>query len=139
MTKLGALIIGAILLAAAMPAAAQAPDEVEKFRSDLLAGRLGWADVVARARKEGRVNFYHWGGSDDLNVWIDSVARPEARREGVALQRVLRVEAALEPLLALLGRAVGPRLRVDPALRLLLDAVVADARCGSKRLADLTR
>ena len=38
--------------------------------------------------------------------------------------------AGHEPILTLLGGAVGPVLRGDPALDLLLDAVVADGRCG---------
>ena len=110
MTRLGALVLGAILAAVA-PAAAQAPDEVEKFRTELLAGRLIWADVVARARKEGKLNFYHWGGSDDLNVWIDSVARPEAGKEGVTLQprRIAGTKEAVDLVIAeaRAGRGLG--------------------------------
>lgn len=64
---------------------ASAQDDVERFRTEFLAGRLQWSDVVARAKREGSVNFYHWGGNDELNVWIDSVAAPDARREGVRL------------------------------------------------------
>ena len=51
--------------------------------------------------------------------------------------RVAGRVAAAEPLLALLGRTVRARLGVDPALRLLLDAVVADGRGGVDRLVDL--
>ena len=59
------------------------------------------------------------------------VHRPLDRaREGVAGRRAALFVAAREPAAALLGGAVRPRLRVHLALRLLLDAVVADRRGG---------
>ena len=48
-----------------------------------------------------------------------------------------RVVARAEPLLALLRRPVRPALRVDPALELLLDPVVAHGRGGVERLVDV--
>jgi putative spermidine/putrescine transport system substrate-binding protein len=108
----GLMLMGAVALGASWtPAAAQPADDVERFRAEFLAGRLSWADVTARARKEGRVNFYHWGGSDDLNVWVDSVARPEIREQGVALQarRVAGTREAVDLVIAetRAGRGLG--------------------------------
>jgi putative spermidine/putrescine transport system substrate-binding protein len=102
----------AAFIAAAMPAAgARAQEDVDRFRADLFAGRLTWADVVTRAKREGRVNFYHWGGNDELNVWIDSVARPEVRKEGVALQprRIAGTKEAVDLVIAetRAGRGLG--------------------------------
>src|SRR5215217_9037268 len=48
--------------------------------------------------------------------------------EGVALRRVAGLVPGREPALALLGRTVGERVLVDPAVaQVLLDEVVADA------------
>ena len=55
-------------------------------------------------------------------------------RERVAAVRVAGLPAGREPLLALGGRAVRPRLRIHAALRLLLDPVVADGRGGAQRI-----
>ncbi|MDO8358683.1 MAG: ABC transporter substrate-binding protein, partial [Devosia sp.] len=46
------------------------------FQVDFLAGKLSWDAVMHEAQKEGEVQFYYWGGSDELNIWIDSVATP---------------------------------------------------------------
>ena len=61
----------------------------------------------------------------------------EAALEGVALRRVGAVEAPVEPLLALLGGAVGPGLGVDLHAGLLLDAVVADGGRRGQALLDV--
>lgn len=58
----------------------------EKFRSDFLAGKLTWNDVLTEAKKEGQVNWYHWGGSTELNTWIDQVVKPELAKLGIALK-----------------------------------------------------
>src|SRR6266568_5901681 len=58
------------------------------------------------------------------------------------MRRIAAIEVAslvpsLEPLLAHRGRAVGPLLGLHTALRLLLDAVVADRSRGVERLRNL--
>jgi putative spermidine/putrescine transport system substrate-binding protein len=99
----------AIALAAG---AARADDaEAAKFRDDFLAGKLGWADVQARAKQEGQVNFYHWGGNDDLNVWTDSVVGPAMAAEGVKLstKRLAGTKEAIDLVIAEAnsGRGIG--------------------------------
>ena len=57
--------------------------------------------------------------------------------ERVALVHVAALEAGREPALALRGGAVRPLVGVDLALRLALDAVVADRRRGAQGVVDL--
>lgn len=59
--------------------------DAEAFRSAFLAGELDWDDVLERASEEGTVNWFHWGGSDELNVWIDRVVAPALAEHGVTL------------------------------------------------------
>src|SRR3954468_8931549 len=63
--------------------------------------------------------------------------RLDVAREGVAGLELPRVEAGLQPVSPLLGGAVREGLRVDPALGLLLDAVVANRRGGSEALLEI--
>ena len=49
-------------MALCLPAHA-ADDAAKKFQDDFLAGKLDWAAVQARAKQEGTVNLYYWGGS----------------------------------------------------------------------------
>ena len=64
----------------------------------------------------------------------DAAAELDPSAERVAVVRVAAAVAGQEPLLALRGRAVRPRLAVDLPLRLSLDAVVADGRGRVERL-----
>src|SRR6267142_4111476 len=59
------------------------------------------------------------------------------RRKRIALTRIARLDAALEPAHALGGAAVGERLRHDAALCLTLEAVVADRGGGVQALLDV--
>src|SRR5688572_29491098 len=72
-------------------------------------------------------------------------ARAELSSRGITLQRrgvtsgeVAALVALTEPLLALLGRAVGPRLGIHSPLR-TLDAVVADRRGGIQAVGNVRR
>src|ERR671937_2515342 len=73
----------------------------------------------------------------------DSDAASPSRRlldgagEGVAGRRRPVFIPAREPAAALFGRAVRPRFRVHLALRLLLDAVVADRSGGVEAVVDV--
>lgn len=49
--------------------------------------KLLWADVRREARGQ-TVNFYMWGGSDNINAYVDKVVAPELRQLGVTLRRV---------------------------------------------------
>ena len=92
----------------AWAAAASADDAAAAaFRDRFLAGDVPWAEVEARARDEGRVAFHHWGGSDAINVWIESVAVPALAERGVALEPVRIVNAKDSVDLALAERGAG--------------------------------
>lgn len=60
-------------------------EDVEAFRTAFLAGEYAWDDVIARAAEEGAVEFYHWGGSEALNSWLEVSARPAIERYGISL------------------------------------------------------
>jgi len=81
------------------------------FQADFLAGKLSWQNVVQEAQKEGAVQFYYWGGSDELNVWIDSVAVPALAELGVKLvpNRITGTKDAVDLVLAeaASGRGIG--------------------------------
>ena len=72
------------------------------FRDAFLAGELSWDDVLARAAEEGEVNWFHWGGSDNLNTWIDTVVAPQLADLGVTLQtsRIPNTRDAVDLVLA---------------------------------------
>ncbi len=84
---------------------------VIEFRDDFLAGDLAWDAVLERARTEGEVRWYHWGGSEDLNTWIESVVVPELAALGVRVQsvRVPDTRDAVDVILAdaAVGRGLG--------------------------------
>ena len=96
-----------LCIVSALPglATAQNPaQDAQAFRDAFLAGETSWDEVVARARTEGEVVWSYWGGSEELNFWVDTVALPEVAELGVTL-RSLRV----------------------PDTRDAVDAVIADA------------
>jgi len=81
-TLLGLSVIGSLMAGAAFA------QDAEAFRDGFIAGDLSWEDVQARAKEEGQVNLYYWGGSDNINIWMDSVAVPALAAEGVTLNPV---------------------------------------------------
>jgi putative spermidine/putrescine transport system substrate-binding protein len=89
----------------------QGDPEAEAFRDAFLAGELSWDQVLERARAEGEVNWFHWGGSDDLNTWIDTVVAPDLAELGVRLtsSRIPNTRDAVDLVLAdaAAGRGVG--------------------------------
>ena len=89
-------------------ATAQNPaQDPQTFRDSFLAGETSWDEVEARAQTEGVVVWSYWGGSEELNFWVDTVVAPEVAELGVTL-RSLRV----------------------PDTRDAVDAVIADAATG---------
>ena len=60
-------------------------DGASAFRDRFLAGEVEWDAVVERARSEGRVEFYHWGGSEALNSWFELIARPAIESIGIGV------------------------------------------------------
>ncbi len=109
-TLLAVLLGVAILSATALAQPAGDPD-AEAFREAFLAGELSWDDVLERARAEGEVNWFHWGGSEELNTWIDTVVVPGLAEVGVTLKtsRIPNTRDAVDLVLAdaAAGRGVG--------------------------------
>lgn len=53
-----------------------------------------WPAVQREARGQ-TVNFYMWGGSDNINRYVDTVVAPAARKLGVTVKRVPVADTAL--------------------------------------------
>lgn len=75
------------LMVFGMPLSGALANDVQ-FGKDFLAEKLTWAQVEAAAKAEGKVNFYHWGGSDQINTWVDTVAVPAMAKMGIKLNPV---------------------------------------------------
>ena len=98
---LAIVALGALLLGQALAQPTGDPD-AEAFRAAFLAGDLSWDDVLERARAEGEVDWFHWGGSDELNTWIDTVVVPDMAKLGVTLKtsRLTNTRDAVDLVLA---------------------------------------
>ncbi len=81
------LLISSLALVGLAIGSVQAKDQnVRDFRDQYLAGKLSWSDVEARAKKEGSVNWFHWGGSEELNSWIERAVVPKMKAKGITLK-----------------------------------------------------
>ena len=78
------------------------------FRDAFLGGALAWPVVVERARVEGVVRWYHWGGSEALNTWIEAVVVPALAEVGIRLESV-RVPATRDAVDVVLAEAAAGR------------------------------
>lgn len=76
-------VAGLVLLACG--GAVQDGNDAAAFREAFLAGEVAWDEVVERAAAEGKVEFYHWGGSEALNSWMEVSARPDIEQHGIRL------------------------------------------------------
>jgi len=107
------LLLGLILGLVNTTAFAQAEGDPEAaaFKDAFLAGDLSWDDVLERASEEGEVNWFHWGGSDKLNSWIDTAVKPDLAELGITLKtsRIPNTRDAVDLVLAdtAAGRGVG--------------------------------
>ena len=74
----------------------------DEFRAAFLNGELTWDDVLSRAVVEGQVNWFHWGGSDELNTWIDTTVAPGLADLGITLQtsRIANTRDAVDQVIA---------------------------------------
>ena len=101
------LLVTLLCLTAVSAAAQDAP----AFREAFLAGDVSWDEVLERAQQEGEVNWFHWGGSEELNTWIDTVVAPDLAELGVTLNtsRIPNTRDAVDLVLAdaAAGRGVG--------------------------------
>tara|TARA_R110002051_G_scaffold136488_6_gene209166 strand:- start:11163 stop:12470 length:1308 start_codon:yes stop_codon:yes gene_type:complete len=83
--------------------------EANNFRDGFLNGDLTWADVEERAKVEGTVNLYYWGGSDPINIWMDQVVAADLAELGVMLNpvRITGTKDAIDLVLAEKGSGKG--------------------------------
>ena len=72
-------LLTALLFTATPQAAAQAAAPAKPSAA--------WA-ATERAARGQTVNFYMWGGSDNINRYVDTVVAPAARKLGVTVRRV---------------------------------------------------
>ena len=102
-TLLSLSVIGSLMAGVAFAQDATA------FRDGFVAGNVDWADVQARAKEEGEINLYYWGGSDKINIWMDSIAVPALAAEGVKLNpvRITGTKDAVDLVLAEKGAGKG--------------------------------
>lgn len=78
------VLLLAMLTAFACSSDEQAPGQrAAGFRASFLAGERDWAEVAEVAKSEGAVEFYHWGGSEALNSWLELAARPAIEQHGI--------------------------------------------------------
>ncbi len=85
--------------------------DVETFRSEFLSGKLSWEEILEQARTEGEVNWFYWGGSEELNIWIDTIVVPDLAKLGIRLKssRIVNTRDAIDLILAEVatGRGIG--------------------------------
>ena len=81
------LSVATVLAISLSSGAAYAADKAATdFRDAFLNGNMSWSDVEARAKTEGEVNWFHWGGSEKLNAWIERAVVPVMKEKGITLK-----------------------------------------------------
>ncbi|MEP4197717.1 MAG: ABC transporter substrate-binding protein [Aliishimia sp.] len=103
-------LIGLSLTASMLASVAFAEDsDAAKFRDGFLSGSVSWEDVQARAKEEGAINLYYWGGSDPINIWMDQVVATGLAELGVTLNpvRITGTKDAIDLVLAEKGSGKG--------------------------------
>lgn len=84
------LLLSLIMIAAlaSLSLAAPAGDPAsEAFRTTFLSGKMPWSQVLEQAKQEGEVNWFFWGGSDELNTWVDTKVAPPLAKLGITLKQ----------------------------------------------------
>lgn len=101
----------ATLLVACLGLGVAQDADAAAFQEAFLAGELSWEDVLAKAAEEGTVNWFHWGGSEELNSWIDTVVKPDLAELGISLEtsRIPNTRDAVDLVIAdnAAGRGIG--------------------------------
>jgi putative spermidine/putrescine transport system substrate-binding protein len=103
-------LIGLSVTASLLSNTALAQDaDAVAFREAFLSGNATWEDVEARAKKEGTVNLYYWGGSDPINIWMDQIATAGLAELGVKLNpvRITGTKDAVDLVLAEMNSGKG--------------------------------
>ncbi|MFT6557338.1 ABC transporter substrate-binding protein [Sneathiella sp.] len=88
-----------------------AEKELETFRDQFNSGKMSWGKVETRAKKEGVINWFHWGGSEELNAWIETAVVPRLKKKGITLKttRISGTREAVDLVLAEMqaGKGIG--------------------------------
>lgn len=102
------ILLGGTMLAGLFANAVVAQD-VNAFRDAVVSGNISWEEVQERAKAEGEINLYYWGGSDQINIWMDRFAVPGLAAEGVTLNpvRITSTKDAVDLVLAEMGSGKG--------------------------------
>ncbi len=100
------LLLSCLLMPAAL---AQTDPAASRFQADFLDGKLAWDSVLEAARVEGEVQFFYWGGDDNLNIWMDSIVAPALADLGITLRasRITGTKDAVDLVLAEAGAGKG--------------------------------
>jgi putative spermidine/putrescine transport system substrate-binding protein len=104
------LLMGLSVTATLLSNTAFAEDaDAVAFRDAFLAGTTTWEDVEARAKEEGTVNLYYWGGSDQINIWMDQIATAGLAEQGIKLNpvRITGTKDAVDLVLAEMNSGKG--------------------------------
>lgn len=98
-----------LTLAGSLLASTAIAQDYDAFREAVTSGEATWEDIQAQAKEEGVVNLYYWGGSDQINIWMDRMAAPGLAAEGVKLNpvRITGTKDAVDLVLAELGSGKG--------------------------------
>jgi putative spermidine/putrescine transport system substrate-binding protein len=111
MQSITQIVLTAGITALACSASSAADQEAAQFQTDFLSGKLTWQNVLDRAKEEGKVSFFYWGGNDVLNVWIESTVGPAMTAHGITLQpnRITNTKDAVDLVLAesAAGKTIG--------------------------------
>lgn len=108
MRYLANIIIGlSLLLSGAVSYADTHDADAEAFRDAFLTGNVSWGDVLARAKEEGEVNWYYWGGSNAINAFTSGWLTDHMKGLGIQLnlRHITNTRDAVD--LALAEKAVG--------------------------------
>ena len=113
--QIRSMAIGLAALALPIIAAAQTlpkgDPKAAEFRDNFLAGKLSWEEVLDRAKTEGKVNWFIWGGNELLNNWTETFVAPEMQKLGVKLtvSRIANTRDAVDLVVAdnAAGRGIG--------------------------------
>lgn len=103
-------LIGLSVTASMLASVAMADNaDAVSFRDGFLSGNISWEDVQARAKSEGAVNLYYWGGSDPINIWMDQVVVTDLAKLGVTMNpvRITGTKDAIDLVLAEKGSGKG--------------------------------
>ncbi|WP_068082996.1 ABC transporter substrate-binding protein [Polycladidibacter stylochi] len=108
---LSALLMLVIVFISSQSKAQESGSHAENLREDFLHHNLPWQQLLESAQKEQQVNFYYWGGSIPINLWIDQNVTNDLKALGIKLnaRRLSTTKEAIDLIVAEMaaGRSYG--------------------------------